>query len=81
MRTRIKELRARHDMTQLMLAQRVGVRRETIHFIEKGVYNPSLLVSMKIAKAFESTVEEIFLFDEEELMLHEVRKPVKSKRR
>jgi putative transcriptional regulator len=81
MRTRIKELRARHDMTQLMLAQRVGVRRETIHFIEKGVYNPSLLVSMKIAKAFESTVEEIFLFDEEELTLHEVRTPVKSKRR
>ena len=72
MRTRIKELRARHDMTQLMLAQRVGVRRETIHFIEKGKYKPSLLVSMKIAKAFESTVEEIFLFDEEELTLNEV---------
>ena len=71
MRTRIKELRARHDMTQLMLAQIVGVRRETIHFIEKGIYNPSLLVSMKIAKAFESAVEEVFLFDEEELTLNE----------
>lgn len=74
MRTRIKELRARHDMTQLMLGQIVGVRRETIHFIEKGIYNPSLLVSMKIAKAFESTVEEVFQFDEEELALHEARR-------
>jgi putative transcriptional regulator len=67
MKTRIKELRARHDLTQEELAQLVGVRRETILFLEKGKYNPSLKLACKIARALQTGVEEIFLFDEEEL--------------
>lgn len=64
MRTRIKELRARYDMTQEDLARKVGVRRETILFIEKGKYNPSLKLAHDISRALQSTIEEIFIFDE-----------------
>ncbi len=67
MRTRIKELRARHDLTQEDLAKKVGVRRETIVFLEKGKYNPSLVLAMKVARALEIGVEELFLFEEGEL--------------
>ena len=63
MRTRIKELRARYDLTQEDLARKVGVRRETILFIEKGKYNPSLKLAHDIAKALKSTIDEIFIFD------------------
>jgi putative transcriptional regulator len=65
MKTRIKEFRARYDMTQEDLAQKVGVRRETIVFLEKGKYNPSLKLAYHVAKALNSTIEEIFIFDEE----------------
>jgi putative transcriptional regulator len=64
MRTRIKELRARYDMTQEDLAKVVGVRRETILFIEKGEYNPSLNLAHAIAKALKTTIDELFLFDD-----------------
>lgn len=64
MRTRIKELRARHDLTQDDLAKKVGVRRETIVFLEKGRYNPSLQLAHDVAKALKSTIEELFLFDD-----------------
>lgn len=67
MRTRIKELRARHDLTQEDLAKKVGVRRETIVFLEKGKYNPSLVLAMKVARALEIGVEELFLFEDDEL--------------
>lgn len=63
MRTRIKELRARHNLTQEQLAEKVGVRRETILFLEKGKYNPSLQLAHDVAKALETTIEELFLFD------------------
>jgi putative transcriptional regulator len=53
MKTRIKELRARFDLTQEDLAKKVGVRRETILFIEKGNYNPSLQLAHDIAKALQ----------------------------
>jgi putative transcriptional regulator len=62
MRNRIKELRARHDYTQDELARRAGVRRETIVFLEKGKYNPSLQLAYNIAKAFDLRIEEVFLF-------------------
>jgi len=61
----IKELRARHDLSQLELARLVGVRRETIVFLEKGKYNPSLRLAHDIAKYFGLPVEEVFLFDDE----------------
>ena len=64
MKTRIKELRARHDLTQEQLAAKVGVRRETIVFLEKGKYNPSLKLAHDVAKALKSTIDEIFIFDD-----------------
>jgi putative transcriptional regulator len=68
-RTRMKELRARDGLRQADLARMVGVRRETISFVENGEYNPSLLLAIKIARAFETTVEEVFKFDEDETKL------------
>jgi putative transcriptional regulator len=64
MKTRIKELRARYDLTQEDLARKVGVRRETILFIEKGKYNPSLQLSHSIAKALQTTIDELFIFED-----------------
>jgi len=64
MKTRIKELRARYDLTQEELANRVGVRRETILFLEKGKYNPSLKLAYRIAKILNLSIEEVFIFDE-----------------
>ena len=65
MYNRIKELRARHDLSQLELARLVGVRRETIVFLEKGKYNPSLRLAHDIAKYFGMPIEEVFLFSDE----------------
>lgn len=64
MKTRIKELRARHNLTQEDLAKKVDVRRETIVFLEKGKYNPSLKLAYDISKIFLSTIEEVFIFDD-----------------
>ena len=64
MRTRIKELRARHDLTQEQLAAKVGVRRETIVFLEKGKYNPSLKLAHDVAKALKTTIDELFIFED-----------------
>ena len=64
-RTKLKEYRAKYNMTQEDLAQRVGVRRETIGNLEVGRYNPSLKLAMDIAKVFHVTVEELFTFTDE----------------
>lgn len=64
--TRIKELRAARNMKQGDLAELVGVRRETIIRLEKGLYNPSLKLAVDIARVFGCTVEEVFIFDDEE---------------
>ena len=64
MRTKIKELRARHNLTQDDLAKKVGVRRETILYLEKGKYNPSLKLAHDVAKALQTTIDELFLFDD-----------------
>ena len=66
MRTRIKELRARHDLTQEDLAKKVGVRRETILYMEKGKYNPSLKLAHDVAKALKTTINDLFVFDDED---------------
>ena len=63
MKTRIKELRARDGLTQVELAKRVGVRRETIVFLEKGKYNPSLQLAWSIARIFDLPIEDIFLLE------------------
>ncbi len=64
MRTKIKELRARYNLTQDDLAKKVNVRRETILFIEKGNYNPSLKLAHEIAKALQTTIDELFIFED-----------------
>jgi putative transcriptional regulator len=66
METKIRELREEHGLTQEELANKVDVTRQTILFMEKGKYNPSLRLAWKIAKIFEKPIEEIFSFDEEE---------------
>ena len=64
MKTKIKEYRAERNLTQEKLAEMVGVRRETIIFLEQGKYNPSLKLAHKVAKALQATIDEIFIFDE-----------------
>ena len=63
--TRIKELRARYNMTQDELADKVGVTRQTMLYLEKGKYNPSLVLAYKVAKALNSSIEEVFVIEEE----------------
>lgn len=62
MNNRIKELRAIYNLTQLDLAKKVAVRRETIVFLEKGKYNPSLKLAYGISSVFNLTIEEVFIF-------------------
>ena len=64
MKTRIKEYRAKCNLTQEKLAEIVGVRRETIVFLEGGKYNPSLKLAHNIAKALKTTIDAIFIFDD-----------------
>lgn len=63
MNNRIKEYRARYNLTQDDLARRVNVRRETIVFLEKNKYNPSLKLAYDISRVFDARIEEIFIFD------------------
>ena len=63
MQTRIREFRAKCNLTQEKLAEMVGVRRETIIFLEHGKYNPSLKLAHNVAKALKTTMDEIFIFD------------------
>ncbi len=63
MKTRIKELRARDNLTQVDLAKKVGVRRETVVFLEKGKYNPSLKLAFDISKVFKMNIEEVFILE------------------
>jgi putative transcriptional regulator len=61
----MKEYRARLSLTQEKLAEMVGVRRETIIYLEKGKYNPSLKLAHDIALVLKASIEEIFIFDDE----------------
>ncbi len=63
MTNRIKEFRARDSLTQSDLAREVGVRRETIVFLEKDKYNPSLKLAYDIAQVFNLSIEEVFVFN------------------
>ncbi len=62
--SRIRELRARYGFTQKDLAEMVGVRRETIGHIENSKFNPSIVLAYRISRALDSTVEEVFAFEE-----------------
>ncbi len=63
MDNKIKELRQTQNLTQQQLADKVGVRRETIVFLEQGKYNPSLKLASDVAKALGSHVEAVFYLD------------------
>jgi len=64
MKTRIREYRIKHNLTQEKLAEMVRVRRETIIFLERGKYNPSLRLAHNVAKALKTTIDKIFIFDD-----------------
>jgi len=64
MKNRIRDLRRAKKMTQEELSQLVDVSRQSIVAIETGKYNPSLKLAFKIAKQFDCSIEEVFLFDE-----------------
>jgi len=63
-KTRMKEYRTTLGLTQEKLAETVGVRRETIIYLEKGKYNPSLKLAHDIACALDASIEDVFIFDE-----------------
>jgi len=63
---RLKELRARHDLTQQALAEKVGVSRQSIISIEKGRYSPSVDLALRIAGVLQVPLEEAFWLDDEE---------------
>jgi len=62
MKTKIKEYRAKLNLTQEQLADLVGVRRETIVFLEQGKYNPSLKLAHDVAVALKTTITNLFIF-------------------
>ena len=66
LKTRMHEFRKAMNLQQAELAEMVGVRRETIGKLENGRHNPSLKLAMDIAKVFGKTVEEVFVFEDEE---------------
>ena len=65
MKNRLKVLRAEHDLTQEGLANAVEVSRQTINAIEKGKFDPSLVLAMKLSRLFKTEIEDIFIFEEE----------------
>ena len=67
MKNRIEEIRKEKGIRQDELAKHMGVSRQTISSLENGRYNPSILLAYKIARYFDMTIEDVFLFDEEDL--------------
>ena len=65
MKNIIKQLRKEHNITQEDLANAVGVTRQTVISLENGKYNASLQLAHKIAQYFDTTIEEVFIFEEE----------------
>lgn len=65
MKNKVEEYRKQNNQKQEDLANIVGVSRQTIISIEKGKYNPSILLAFKIAKHFGKSIEEIFIYEEE----------------
>jgi len=66
MKNRIEEIRKSRQIRQEEFAKAMGVSRQTISSLETGRYNPSIFLAYKIAKYFDMTIEDVFLFDEEE---------------
>lgn len=67
MKNKIEEIRKERGIRQEDFAKYMGVSRQTISSLETGRYNPSIILAYKIAKFFEMTIEEVFIFEEEDL--------------
>jgi putative transcriptional regulator len=65
MQTRMKEYREKNGITQEQLAKKLGVARQTILFLEKGKYNPSLRLAHQISRELNAKIEDLFSFDDE----------------
>lgn len=65
MKNKIKELREQLNLTQIDFGKMLDVSRQTVISLESGKYNPSLPLAYKIAKVFNKTIEEVFIFEEE----------------
>lgn len=65
LKNNLRIMRAKHDLTQEMLAQKIGVTRKTINTIENGIFIPSTLLALKLAKVFNEPVENIFFLDDD----------------
>ena len=65
MRAKLKVFRAMRDLTQEDLAKEIGVTRQTVIAIEKGKYNPSLELAFKLARYFDTSIEDIFIYEDE----------------
>ncbi len=67
MKNKIEEIRKEKGIRQEEFAKSMGVSRQTISSLENGRYNPSIILAYKIAKYFDMTIEEVFVFEEEDL--------------
>ena len=67
MKNRIEEIRRKRDIRQEEFAKCMGVSRQTISSLENGRYNPSIMLAYKIAKYFNMTIEEVFVFEEDDV--------------
>jgi putative transcriptional regulator len=65
LKNNIKNLRAKHDLTQDKLAELLNVSRQTIISLEKERYNPSIILAFELARIFNCRIEEIFIYQEE----------------
>lgn len=66
LKNRVKELRARYNLSQGELGKLIGASRQTISLIERGDYSPSIVLALKIAKVLKVNVEEVFYLEENE---------------
>ena len=64
MKNHLKVLRAERDWSQALLAEKLGVSRQTVNALETGKYDPSLELAFKISRLFNQKIEEIFWFEE-----------------
>lgn len=65
MKNRLEEIRKQHNMTQEELADLLAVSRQTINALENGRYNPSIELAFKLARYFKISIEELFLYEEQ----------------
>lgn len=65
MKNRIESLRKEREISQKLFARQLGVSRQTVSSLENGRYDPSILLAYKIAKYFDLSIEEVFIFEEE----------------